>query len=138
MLGQAHSERIVALIVDDEPLVCHLAAEILRRIGCFTLLAYDGQQALEASRSHPGPIDLLLSDVKMPKLSGPELCHQVKRDRPEIFCLLMSGDISGMNIGEELPFIPKPFTPSALRLKVQELLSSVDSLGLQIAGGSRA
>ena len=115
-------DHISVLIADDDTQICKLAQAILAREGCFTLIACDGQQALEASRGYPGPIHLLLSDVKMPRLGGPELCRQIKVERPETLCLLMSGDISGVPMAEALPFISKPFSPDALRSKVRELV----------------
>ena len=124
MQSERDSDRITVLIADDDTQIRKLAQAILAPDGYFTLIACDGQQALEASRDHPGPIHLLLSDVKMPRLSGPELCQRIKLERPETPCLLMSGDISGMSMAEELPFISKPFTPDALRRKVRELLQS--------------
>jgi PAS domain S-box-containing protein len=122
---ECNSDPISVLIADDDTQICNLAQAILAREGYFTLIACDGQQALEASRNHPGLLHLLVSDVKMPRLSGPELCQRIKQERPEISCLLMSGDISGVSMEEGLPFISKPFTPDGLRLKVREVLPSV-------------
>ena len=126
MLFERDFDHVSVLIADDDTQICNLAQAILARDGYFILIARDGQQALEASRDHPGPIHLLLSDVKMPRLSGPELCHQIKLERPETACLLMSGDISGVSMSKELPFISKPFTPDALRRKVRELLQPLE------------
>lgn len=61
----------------------------------------------------------------MPRLSGPELCQQIKLNRPGISCLLMSGNMSGIRLPEDVPFISKPFAPDFFRLKVQELLAAV-------------
>jgi DNA-binding NtrC family response regulator len=116
------SDHITVLIADDDKQVCSFAQAVLARDGYFTMIACDGQQALEASRGHPGPIHLLLSDVQMPRLNGPELCQQIRQERGEILCVLMSGNISAVSMAEEMPFIEKPFTPDALRCKVRELL----------------
>jgi|SRR5579872_2750741 len=110
------------LIADDDAQIRNLIKAILARDGYFTLIACDGQQALEASRDHPGPIHLLLSDVQMPRLSGPELCEQIRQERYETICVLMSGNVSAVSMAEETPFIKKPFTPDALRCKLRELL----------------
>ena len=110
------------LIADDDTLICKLAQAILNRDGYSTLIACDGQQALEASRNHPGSIHLLLSDVQMPRLNGFELCEQIRQERQEIICVLMSGDVSAASMAEETPFIEKPFTLNALRCKLREVL----------------
>src|ERR1700736_5231709 len=119
---EGQSDHITVLIADDDIQVCNFAQAVLARDGYLTMIACDGQQALEASRDHPGPIHLLLSDVQMPRLSGPELCQQIRQERHEILCMLMSGNISAASMAEEMPFIEKPFTPDALRCKLREML----------------
>src|ERR1700730_8824257 len=119
---EGQSDHITVLIADDDTQVCNFAQAVLARDGYFTMIACDGQQALEASRDHPGPIHLLLSDVQMPRLNGPELCQQIRQERHEILCVLMSGNISASSMAEETPFIKKPFTSEALRCKLRELL----------------
>ena len=113
---------VTVLIADDDTQIRNLAQAILARDGYVTLIACDGQQALEASRDHPGPIHLLLSDVQMPRLNGLELCEQIRQERHEITCVLMSGNVPEASVAEEMPFIEKPFTPDALRCKLRELL----------------
>src|ERR1700730_13082528 len=122
MQSDCDSDRITVLIADDDTQIRKLAQAILAPDGYFTLIACDGQQALEASRDHPGPIHLLLSDVQMPRLNGPELCEQIRHERHEIICVLMSGNVSAASMAEETPFIKKPFTSEALRCKLRELL----------------
>ena len=122
MQFEPHSDHITVLIADDDTQIRNLAQAILARDGYFTLTACDGQQALEASRDQPGSIHLLLSDVQMPRLNGPELCEQIREERHEIICVLMSGNVSAASMAEEMPFIEKPFTPDALRCKLRELL----------------
>ena len=122
MQSECNSDHISVLIADDDTQIRNLAQAILSRDGYFTLIACDGQQALEASRDHSGPIHLLLSDVQMPRLNGPELCEQIRQERHEIICVLMSGNVSAASKAEEISFIKKPFTPDALRCKLRELL----------------
>jgi two-component system cell cycle sensor histidine kinase/response regulator CckA len=122
MQSERSSDHITVLVADDDTQIRNLAQAILSRDGYFTLIACDGKQALEASRDHPGPIHLLLSDVQMPRLNGPELCEQIRQERQEIICVLMSGNVSAAAMAEEMPFIEKPFTPDALRYKLRELL----------------
>lgn len=67
------ASEVTVLVADDDSLVCRLASRVLTDEGYLILVAGDGQQALEASRAHLGPLHLVLSDVKMPRLTGPEL-----------------------------------------------------------------
>src|SRR2546421_4415742 len=85
----------VVLLADDELIVRSLARSVLVRAGYKVLDATDGEHALEVSRGYPGSIDVLLTDVKMPKMSGLELSAQVTEERPGIKILFMSGKTSG-------------------------------------------
>jgi PAS domain S-box-containing protein len=116
------ASEVIVLVADDDPLICRLTSRVLVDEGYLVLTAGDGQQALEASRAHSGPLHLVLSDVKMPRLTGPELCEQVQRERLETIFLLMSGNFAGVPMAGEFPFMAKPFMPAALRSKVRELL----------------
>ena len=126
-------DQVSVLIADDDALVRRLAQTILAQDDYLILTACDGQHALEVAVAHPGPLHLLLSDVKMPGLRGPDLCEQIKRERPDIVCVLMSGDLSGPWVDGELPFISKPFTPDALRRKVRELLQGAERQSTELA-----
>src|ERR1700680_1342250 len=94
---------MTVLIADDDAQIRNLIKAIVTSDGYSTLIACDGQQALEASRNHPGSIHFLLSDVQMPRLNGPELCEQIRQERHEITCVLMSGNVSAASMGEEMP-----------------------------------
>ena len=124
--GGISRDQVSVLTADDDPLVCRLAQNILAQDGYHILTACDGQHALDVAGAHHGPLHLLLSDVKMPRLSGPELCQQIKHARPDVVCVLMSGDFSEPWVGGKLPFISKPFKPDALRPKVRELLQRAE------------
>jgi len=113
---------MTVLIADDDAEIRKLVKVILTSDGYSTLIACDGQQALEASRNHPGSIHLLLIDLQMPRLNGLQLCEQIRQERHEIICVLMSGNVSGASMAEEMPFIEKPFTADSLRCKLRELL----------------
>ena len=119
---QSDNNDMTVLIADDETLICKLAQAVLARYGYSTLIACDGQQALEASRNYLGSIQLVLSGVQMPGLNGPELCEQIRQERQGIICVLMSGNVSGASMGEEMAFVEKPFTSDTLRCKVREVL----------------
>jgi DNA-binding NtrC family response regulator len=87
----------------------------------------DPVEAQRKSESHKGPIQLLITDVVMPKLSGRELAGQLIRRRPGMRVLYMSGytDNAVMNSGilqTEVAFLQKPFTPASLTEKVRDVL----------------
>ena len=124
------------LIVDDEPVIVMLIAAALRKSGYIALEAPDGAAALEIAARHPGPIGLLLTDVRMPGLPGPELCRRLRQRRPEIRCLLMSGYPEGEAGGEA--FLPKPFRIPDLLQRVREALGTAQGQPAEPACSVRA
>jgi PAS domain S-box-containing protein len=116
------------LLVEDEPAVRALTARILWRQGYSVLEAGNGIEALDIVRRHTGaPIDLLLTDMIMPKLGGYELAQQMRQSLPGIRVLFMSGYAANAVIQNGLldlsgSFIQKPFTLSALARSVRALL----------------
>ena len=115
----------VILLVDDEQLVRNFIGELLTYEGYEVLSAVNGQQALELSRSFAGSIDLLLTDIVMPKMDGLELASCIRRERPAVKILLMSGKSSGeiRIAGKQIEFLPKPFVAEALRAKLLAMLA---------------
>lgn len=118
------------LLVEDEPAVRGLVHETLRLQGYTVLVARHGIEALLASAKCVGPIHLLLTDVVMPQMSGPEVAEKIQIARPEVKVLYMSGypdhpvfDQDGVN--QMTGFLQKPFSPPALVQKVREVLDSV-------------
>jgi signal transduction histidine kinase/CheY-like chemotaxis protein len=116
------------LLVEDELPVRQLASRILREKGYRVLEARDGEEGLAVAGENRGRrIDLLLTDVVMPRMSGKELARQIKASFPDIKVIFMSGYIgdaasqSGL-LEEGTQFIPKPFPPQALQTKVREVL----------------
>jgi PAS domain S-box-containing protein len=115
------------LLVEDEEQVRAIALGILRRQGYQVLPAQHGSEALLLSERHPHPIDLLLTDVVMPQMSGPELARKLAVARPGMKVLCMSGytDDSVVRHGvldAGVAFIQKPITPASLAKKVREVL----------------
>jgi CheY-like chemotaxis protein len=115
------------LVAEDEAGVRELACQFLRVKGYTVLEAEGGIEALVVSRSHPGPIHLLLSDMVMPKMSGGELAVQLKAARPDMCVAFMSGysEFSRGDIGKEFPEAPvlqKPFSPASLVEIVRQAL----------------
>jgi two-component system, cell cycle sensor histidine kinase and response regulator CckA len=125
----------VILLVEDEERVRSLAARVLAQQGYKVIEACDGQQALEIAERCAGEIHLLFSDIMMPRISGLELAERLRRSRPGIKVLLMSGytgDVvaQGGALNPSIPFLQKPFTPRTLALKVRETLDANAAGGL--------
>jgi two-component system, cell cycle sensor histidine kinase and response regulator CckA len=115
------------LLVEDEELVRRLTCEILRRNGYRVLEAADGVDALAILRQHPDRIDLLLTDVVMPRMSGYELVEQVRPLRPDMHILYVSGYSEEAiarqgQLTEGIELLAKPFTPGVLTAKIRQLL----------------
>jgi len=117
------------LLTEDEERVRELALEVLRMNGYTILEAADGISALELSARHAGPIHLLISDIVMPNMGGPELAHRLTQVRPETRVLYMSGytdDAPGRRLvpPSGAAMIEKPFTVDGLVRKVREVLEA--------------
>src|SRR5579871_378028 len=91
-LRPEHPQQCVVLVADDEVIVRNYARRVLEAEGYFTLTADNGEEALLISIQYPGPIHLLLSDVRMPVVNGLELTQKIVRHRPQIKIILMSGE----------------------------------------------
>jgi PAS domain S-box-containing protein len=112
------------LLVEDEDQVRNVAAGILRRHGYQVLDARNAGDALVLCGAHPGRIDLLLTDVVMPHMSGPELARRLTPIRPDLRVLYMSGytDEAVIRHGvveAEVGYLQKPFTVPSLTAKVR-------------------
>ena len=121
---------MVILLVDDDESVRFYTRRLLKAAGFTVLTASDGSAALAVSRDYPGAIDLVLTDINMPQMDGLDLCRQIAVERPGINALTMSGNHSNRNQASRngLPFLPKPFTLTALRHSVEALLGPIQSL----------
>jgi PAS domain S-box-containing protein len=115
------------LLVEDETVVRKLVAEILETTGYTVLQAGDGPSALELLRRHTAPIELLVTDVVMPGMSGPEVAQAVTAMRPGTQVLYTSG-YTDSQIGHHgvlepgIAFLQKPFSADDLTRKVRALL----------------
>ena len=115
------------LLVEDDEMVRRLAREVLQTNGYQVLELDTGELAAMVCREHEGQVHLLLTDVVMPAISGPELANQLQSSYPDMRVLYMSGytDDAIVRHGVLEPgtnFIEKPFTPEALARKVREVL----------------
>jgi CheY-like chemotaxis protein len=130
-MGTERSGRGVetVLVVEDAEDLREVVARVLSRNGYTVILASDGADALEVARRHTGEIHLLLSDVVMPKLQGPELSKRLSAERPGIRVLFMSGYPQPLlGPSSELPpdvvLIEKPFNETGLLAGVRQVLDS--------------
>jgi len=117
------------LLIEDDDQVRVLTASILRNNGYRVLEARDAAEALLRSQTHAAAIDLLLTDVIMPELSGPELARRLAPARPDMKVLFMSGYTDGSIVrhgvlSATMSFLAKPLTVAALTAKVREVLDA--------------
>jgi CheY-like chemotaxis protein len=132
-LGPRPSRTI--LLVEDDAVVRHVVKLLLELEGDTVLEAKDGDEALTVLAGHEGALDLLLTDVMMPGLSGAEVCHKVRADRPGLPTLFISGFYpEAVFPDQRLPagsaFLAKPFMP-------EDLIDAVDGLLAKVTGQAR-
>jgi len=116
-------------VVEDDEMVRTLVRETLEREGYKLLEAPGPLEARVVAEHFKGPIQLMITDVVMPKVSGRELAGQINAVRPDMKILYMSGYTDNAIIAsgilhKEVAFLQKPFTPAALTEKVREVLES--------------
>jgi two-component system, cell cycle sensor histidine kinase and response regulator CckA len=126
-VADAHS-RPTVLIVEDEEDVRDLTRDVLEMHGYAVLEALDAADALRLGETHSGRLDLLITDVVMPRMSGPELARQLRVRRPELRVLCMSGypESAERGVAGAEPWtawLQKPFSPGGLIAKVRECLA---------------
>jgi DNA-binding response OmpR family regulator len=116
------------LLAEDETLLRELGQTILSQAGYTVLTAAGAQQLVSLVNGYSGEIDLLLTDILMPGLSGQELAHLARARWPQIRVLYMSGysDDELEDLLRDAAFLQKPFTPSELMLKVKELIGKLE------------
>ncbi|HEV2752175.1 MAG TPA: ATP-binding protein [Gemmatimonadales bacterium] len=117
------------LVVEDHPDVRRLTKKVLEARGYTVLVAAEGSEALRLAAQHAGPIDLLVTDVVMPGMSGREAALLLTAQRPDLKVLYLSGyaDETIVRHGvlePGLAFLQKPFAPDVLARKVRDVLDS--------------
>jgi two-component system cell cycle sensor histidine kinase/response regulator CckA len=123
------------LLVEDEDAVRSLARAVLRRHGYTVLEARHGVDALRLAERHRDDIHLLLTDMVMPHMNGPELAKRLASVRPKMKVLFMSGYVDRSAVPDlaAVSFLPKPFTPETLARKVRLILDRAAEIG-NVAG----
>lgn len=117
------------LLVEDQAAIRMLLEDVLSEAGHRILAAADGRAALELATEYTGAVDLLITDVVMPEMSGPDLASRITPLRPSVIVLYMSGytDHALLHRGaieQGAAFLQKPFLPESLLSKIDELLSA--------------
>ena len=119
--------RETILVVEDDELVRGITVRSLRALGYRILLAEDGEDAMQVVERHAGDIDLVVTDVAMPRMGGPELADKLTARNPSVKVLFVSG-YSEQELSERMvlarnrAFLDKPFTASMLARKLREML----------------
>jgi len=119
--------RGTVLLVEDEDAVRSFAVRALAQRGYRVLEATTGTEALELFRSHHGDVDLVVSDVVMPEMDGPTLCDELRRERPDLKVIFISGyaeDAFRQHLAEneDFMFLQKPFDLKQLAAAVKAAL----------------
>jgi len=117
------------LAVDDDAGVLQLVGRILQNAGYQVVLAEGGRSAIRAFEDCASPVDLLLTDVMMPDLTGPVVAERLRERKPGLPVLFISGFhdaslIEGFIALNGFTLLPKPFTPAGLLRVVKDTLSS--------------
>jgi two-component system cell cycle sensor histidine kinase/response regulator CckA len=122
------------LVLEDEARVRKLVCEVLAGRGYRVLEAVRGEEAIRMAREHKGRIHLLLTDVVMPEMSGPQALEQIRARHPNVKVLFMSGYTDEAMVHHGIldsgaAYLQKPFLPETLARKVREVLASQASAG---------
>jgi two-component system cell cycle sensor histidine kinase/response regulator CckA len=115
------------LLVEDSDVVRDVIAKMLESGGLTVLQASGGEEALALARRRDAPIDLLLTDIVMPEMSGLELADRLERERPDMRILFMTGYAEEVVVNEGIlgkrrECIGKPFTPEQITKRVRKIL----------------
>jgi two-component system, cell cycle sensor histidine kinase and response regulator CckA len=127
-LEYGHGKETI-LVVDDEDALRTVIVDLLGYLGYCTLSAANGHDALELAQGYPGRIDLLLTDVAMHPLTGPELAEKLMHSRPEMKVIYISGYANAALAPDGIlkpgtVLVYKPFTMKILSAKLREVLEN--------------
>jgi CheY-like chemotaxis protein len=132
------------LLVEDEPALRVLAVESLNKLGYTVLQAGNGLEALAVVEQHPAKIDVVIADIVMPRMGGPELIEKLRAKRDDFAVIFMTGYteasvLENARIGSDAVLLHKPFSVDVLAAKINELQqkASSDAANGMAAGSSR-
>jgi two-component system, cell cycle sensor histidine kinase and response regulator CckA len=130
------------LVVEDAPALLGLIREALSASGCEVVTARDGEEALRIVHEKQGKIDLLLTDVVMPRMNGATLAKEVRALSPHAKILYMTGYsgefVRADMLTQDVSFIQKPFTPAELGRKIRKMLGDKAQLTSSEAASATA
>lgn len=118
----------VALLIEDDDAVRAVTRRMLEMHGLTVLPAAGPADALRAAAGYLGRIDVLVTDVRLPVMTGPELVVRLRADRPNLGVVLISGGLREEALGDlpgndRVEFLSKPFTPAQLAAALRKVLS---------------
>jgi CheY-like chemotaxis protein len=124
------SQNKTILVVDDEAMVLDVVAAFIEQMGHKVLLARGGHEALQVTRDHVGKVDLLLTDVMMPKMNGLELAKTLVTANPDLKVIFMSGCLQPAIAAQNTPcfengFVKKPFSHKTLVTHIKKALNEI-------------
>ena len=126
--GETVHGRETILVVEDEEALREATSEYLERLGYKVLAARDGEEALQIAGRYSGGLELLITDLVMPRLSGRSVCEHLLRLRPGMKAIFMSGYTDelgeGSVPGQNVPFLRKPFLLRDLGKLVRKVVDS--------------
>jgi CheY-like chemotaxis protein len=140
-IGSAPKGYGTVLLVEDEAALRVLAAESLKRLGYTVLHAGNGLEALALVDKHPANIEVVVTDVVMPRMSGPEFIGKLRQQREGFAVIFMSGytDAAALekaNIGSGAILLSKPFSTELLAQRIREVLVNPADLAKSMAAGN--
>jgi CheY-like chemotaxis protein len=127
-INASSGQRKTILLIDDEELIIKVGEMMLKELGYRLLKAHNGYEGLQLFEAHKTEIDLIISDLEMPKMNGNEVLKKLRKIDPEIKVLLSSGSLSDADEQSIIDrgfngFLQKPYNLNALCGKISEILN---------------
>jgi two-component system cell cycle sensor histidine kinase/response regulator CckA len=115
------------LVIEDDQAIRDLISKYLRHVSYDVLTAANGLEGVEAFRSCPDHIDLVLTDMRMPIMTGPEVVNEIIKTRPDVRVICMTGASEDVRL-RDLPLMTKPFGLQDLGHRISHILADENSL----------
>jgi CheY-like chemotaxis protein len=115
------------LVIEDDQVTRHLVSTYLKHVGYDVLTASNGLEGVEVFRSCPDFIDLVLTDLQMPVMTGNEAVHQIRDTRPDAKVMCMTGSSEDLCL-KGVPVLAKPFSLKTLHYSISHFLTEVTDL----------